>query len=121
VQVFWLDDVITLNRLHGHVVEALAAASACSAFDTMELAGADDKDGKPDSGELSGESESNAATIFYRTNEPWPISGKTLHHKPRLTRRSFSEGGYDVCRRAELARVNLDTRNHHASHEHFKT
>jgi hypothetical protein len=30
----------------------------------MELAGADDKDGKPDSGELSGESESNAATIF---------------------------------------------------------
>jgi hypothetical protein len=50
------------------VVEALAAASACSAFDTMELAGAYDKDGKPDSGELSGESESNAATIFYRTN-----------------------------------------------------
>jgi hypothetical protein len=31
----------------------------------MELAGADDKDGKPDSGELSGESESNAATIFF--------------------------------------------------------
>jgi len=31
----------------------------------MELAGADDMDGKPDSGELSGESESNAATIAF--------------------------------------------------------
>ncbi len=77
MQVFWLDDVITLNRLHGHVVEALAAASACSAFDTMELAGADDKDGKPDSGELSGESESNAATIFYRINESSPTSANS--------------------------------------------
>jgi len=51
----------------------------------MELAGADDKDGKPDTGELSEESESNAATSFYRTNEPWPISGNTLHHKPLTT------------------------------------
>jgi hypothetical protein len=43
----------------------------------MELAGADDKDGKPDSGELSGESESNTATIFYRTDEPSRIPAKT--------------------------------------------
>jgi hypothetical protein len=42
----------------------------------MELAEADDKDGKPDSGELSGESESNAATNFYCANHHSPVSAQ---------------------------------------------
>jgi len=40
----------------------------------MELAGADDKDGKPDSGELSGKSESNVATNSYWASQPSPLS-----------------------------------------------
>jgi hypothetical protein len=58
----------------------------------MELAGADDKDGKPDSGELSGESESNAATIFYRTTNL------------QLQARRCIMSGNDACCREELRR-----------------
>jgi hypothetical protein len=58
----------------------------------MELAGADDKDGKPDSGELSGESESNAATIFCRT------TNLQLQARPCIMSRN------DACCRAELRR-----------------
>jgi hypothetical protein len=63
----------------------------------MELAGADDKDGKPDSGELSGESESNAATIFDRTQNLRGFQLRLVHRKP-LTMHADAQS-WRLCRR----------------------